>query len=68
MNEDTFNMSIRSFLKKVGVHSQRQIEEIVAEGLASGKLRGNETLPVKMTLTIAGMPKPINFEDTIKLD
>ncbi|MBU6459559.1 MAG: hypothetical protein KGQ58_01570 [Proteobacteria bacterium] len=68
MNEDTFNMSVRGFLKKVGVHSQRQIEETVAAGLANGKLHGNETLPIKMTLTFEGMSKPLSFEDNIRLD
>ncbi len=32
MSEDAFNMSIRKFLKEVGVTSQRKIEEMVREG------------------------------------
>ena len=51
MNRDAFNMSIRKFLKTVGVHSQREIEAAVERALASGKLKGNESLPAKMTLT-----------------
>ncbi|HWP00020.1 MAG TPA: DUF6494 family protein [Methylococcus sp.] len=48
MNEDTFNMSIRKFLKQVGVTSQRQIERTIRDALEEGKLAGNERLPVKM--------------------
>src|SRR5204863_4156584 len=49
MNEDKFNMSLRKFLKQVGVTSQREIERIVREkGVGQGKLK------VKMVLTAAG--------------
>ena len=49
MNEDKFNMSLRKFLKQVGVTSQREIERIVREGnLTGGKL------PVKVVLTAPG--------------
>ena len=49
MNEDRFNMSLRKFLKQVGVTSQREIERIVREGNA-----GQGRLKVKMVLTAAG--------------
>jgi hypothetical protein len=68
MNADAFNMSIRVFLKKVGVHSQREIETAVERALASGKLKGNESLPAKMTLTLGGTDLEVSFEDTIKLE
>ena len=49
MNEDKFNMSLRKFLKQVGVTSQREIERVVREkGLDKGKLK------VRMVLTAAG--------------
>ncbi|MCQ8118150.1 DUF6494 family protein [Methylomonas rosea] len=50
MNEDTFNMEIRKFLKTVGISSQREIEHAVAKALESGKLSGSESISVKMTL------------------
>jgi uncharacterized protein DUF6494 len=68
MNADAFNMSIRVFLKKVGVHSQREIESAVERAIASGKLKGNETLPAKMTLTLGGTELNVSFEDNIKLE
>lgn len=54
MNEDVFNTSLRKFLKTVGVTSQREIEKSVREALSSGLLKGNETLPAKMVLTLGG--------------
>jgi len=54
MNEDSFNNSLRGFLKKVGITSQREIEKAVREAIAAGKLKGNEKLPAKMVLTIGG--------------
>ncbi|HUP30325.1 MAG TPA: DUF6494 family protein [Usitatibacter sp.] len=67
MNADAFNMSIRRFLKQVGVHSQREIEAAVESARAEGKLAGNESLPVKMTLTLQGS-EIATFEDTIDLE
>ena len=40
MNEDTFNLSIRKFLKLVGVSSQREIEQAVAKARQSGAIAG----------------------------
>ena len=44
MDEDVFNIQVRKFLKKVGVHSQREIEKAVREGVESGRLGGSEKL------------------------
>jgi hypothetical protein len=55
MNEDTFNSSLRGFLKKVGITSQREIEKAVRDALASGGLKGHEKLPAKMVLTVGGV-------------
>jgi len=52
MNEDTFNMEIRKFLKKVGITSQREIENAVREALEQGLLTGSEKLEVYVTLKI----------------
>ena len=68
MDQDAFNMSIRKFLKKVGVHSQREIEMAVERGIAAGKLKGNERLPAKMTLTLGGTELTVSFEDDITLE
>lgn len=52
MHEETFNMSIRKFLKKVGVTSQRDIEQHVEEAIRQGVLQGNEAIEATMTLEI----------------
>jgi hypothetical protein len=69
VNQDAFNMSIRKFLKHVGVHSQREIESAVERAVASGKLKGTESLPVRMTLTLeGGAALSVSFDDTIRLE
>jgi hypothetical protein len=67
MNEDVFNTSIRKFLKEVGVTSQREIELAVRDAVASGKLKGSETLPVKVTLTLVDVGLTHEVEGEIKL-
>ncbi|QJR14519.1 DUF6494 family protein [Usitatibacter palustris] len=68
MNPENFNMSIRKFLKVVGVQSQREIEVAIEKATASGKLKGNETLPAKMTLTIEGVDLTVSFDGNITLE
>jgi hypothetical protein len=67
MNEDVFNTSLRGFLKKVGITSQREIEKAVRDALASGRLKGNEKLPAKMTLTIDGISFTHDISGEIEL-
>ena len=55
MNEDKFNMEIRKFLKQVGVTSQREIEHAVMKAVEAGKLSGNETFDIKMTLEASSL-------------
>ena len=67
MNEDVLNTSVRRFLKTVGVTSQREIEKAVRAAVASGKLKGNEALPAKMTLTVGGINLTHTIDDNIEL-
>jgi hypothetical protein len=68
MNEDVLNNSIRKFLKTVGVTSQREIERAVRDGISSGKLKGKETLPAKMTLTLGQVDLTFEVKGSIELD
>jgi ribosomal protein L1 len=68
MNPDAFNMSIRKFLKMVGVHSQREIESAVERAMSAGKLKGNETLDAKMTLVVNGVTLEVSFDGKIALE
>jgi len=67
MNEDVFNTSLRRFLKKVGITSQREIENVVREAIAAGRLKGHEKLPAKMVLTVGGVSLTHEVTDEIEL-
>ena len=67
MDEDRFNMSVRKFLKVVGVTSQREIEKAVHEAIQAGRLRGDESLQTKVTLTIEAVGLVHVIEDGIEL-
>jgi hypothetical protein len=62
MNEETFNSSLRKFLKTLGVGAQREIEKAVREALADGRLKGSENLPTAATITIG----PLRFTHEVK--
>lgn len=64
MNEEKFNMSMRKFLKQVGVTSQQQIEKAVREG----SLSGQSTITAKVVLTIAGTDLNHVIEETIDIE
>jgi hypothetical protein len=68
MNEDALNVSVRKFLKKVGVTSQREIEQAVRAAVSGGRLKGNETLPAKAVLSIEGVNLSIEIEGAVELE
>ncbi|MGI9418943.1 MAG: DUF6494 family protein [Geminicoccaceae bacterium] len=61
MDEDAFNMSIRKFLKKVGVTSQREIEQAVRDALKAGKIDDGANLTATVRLTLDG----VDLDETI---
>ncbi|MDP3798814.1 MAG: DUF6494 family protein [Polaromonas sp.] len=67
MDEETFNLSIRKFLKMVGVKSQHEIEQAVARAHASGAINGTESLPATMTLEVSGVQLKVKFDGDISL-
>ena len=68
MNEDALNRSLRKFLKTVGVTSQREIEKAVRAAVASGKLKGGETLPAKALVTLGGTDLQLTIDGEIELE
>jgi 16S rRNA U516 pseudouridylate synthase RsuA-like enzyme len=63
MDEEKFNLSLRKYLKQVGVTSQREIERVVREGqVKSGPLK------VKVVLTAEGTDLDHTVEGEIELD
>ena len=67
MNEDVFNIQLRKFLKKVGIQSQREIEQAVQDGIASGALKGTEILNASVRLQLGETDLDITIKDDIKL-
>lgn len=68
MNEDKFNIELRKFLKKLGITSQREIEAAVRDAVDSGKLKGDESLPVKATVTIEAVGMEVTVDGDIRLE
>jgi hypothetical protein len=67
MNEETFNLSIRKFLKMVGINSQREIERAVTKALEDGLINGTESFPVRATLEIVGLNVNVKIDGEIRL-
>lgn len=67
MNEEALNLSIRKFLKTVGISSQREIEHAVAKAAAQGDITGTESFPIKMKLEVAGLKINVEFNGDITL-
>ncbi len=55
VDEETLNVDIRKFLKRVGISSQREIEIAVRTALQTGRLKGDELLHAQMVLTIPAL-------------
>jgi hypothetical protein len=68
MNEESFNISMRKFLKTVGVGSQNSIEKAVEKAITEGRIKGTESFPAKMTLEIEGIKLNITFDGEIRLE
>ena len=67
MDADVFNMQIRKFLKQVGVTSQREIEATVRAAVEDGRLKGDETVTARITLTIESLGLSKDIEGKIAL-
>jgi hypothetical protein len=68
MNDEALNMSIRKFLKTVGVNSQLAIEKAVTKALADGRLKGNESFPATVTLSVGKLSIDVKFDGEIRLE
>ena len=68
MNEEALNVSVRKFLKKVCITSQREIEQAVRAAVSGGKLKGNEALPAKVVLTVEGLALSVEIEGAGELE
>mgnify|MGYP000023549322 CR=1 FL=1 len=66
MNEDVFNMSVRKFLKKVGVTSQREIEAAIRKAAENGSLSGPAEAKVVLSVPAAGLE--VTIDGTIETE
>ena len=67
MNEDTFNISNRKFLKMGGVGAQRESEQAVDAALKAGTISDNTSLPCRMTLEVEGIKLKVVYDGSIDL-
>ena len=68
MDEEALNLSIRKFLKMVGVNSQREIEHAVAKALAERRIAGSESFPATTALKVGGLELDVTFDGDIELE
>ena len=68
MHEEVFNMQIRKFLKKVGVQSQREIEQAVKQSIEKGSLVGTEKLEASVLLEMPSAGLKVSIESEIELE
>ena len=62
MNEDKLNLSLRKFLKNVGITSQRKIEEKVRDAISSSKISSSKKIIISAKL----LSEDINLNESIE--
>ena len=67
MDDEVFNMSVRRFLKKLGVTAQRDADFGVRQQLDAGELVGEGMLPARATVIVEGLPEEIVITGEIQL-
>ena len=67
MDEDNLNIEIRKFLKKVGITSQREIENYIRKQFAEGKLKEGESIEVSMNLSSGDGELSHSVNETLKI-
>jgi len=68
VDQEAFNLSIRKFLKMVGVNSQREIEHAVERARNSGAIQGSESFPVTVSVDIPALQLSVKFDGKIELE
>jgi len=68
VDQEAFNLSIRKFLKMVGVQSQREIEQAVDQARQAGRIKGTERFPAHMTLHVDGLDVNVRFDGEVRLE
>jgi hypothetical protein len=68
MNEEVLNTEVRKFLKKVGIQSQREIEQAVKDNIKKGSLSGAEKLDASMLLEVPEIGLKVSIEGKIEIE
>ena len=67
MDEEIFNMSLRKFLKKVGITAQREIENTIRGAQAAGSMTGVGKVAAKAVITLEGFDDQIVITSDIEI-
>ena len=67
MDEDNLNIEIRKFLKKVGISSQREIENYIRKKFADGNIKINQSIKVSMNLSSEDGELSHSINETLKI-
>ena len=67
MDDDQFNINIRKYLKKLGITSQREIEDAVRSAIDTKSLSGDENLDVTVRLSINALDLSVEINGEISL-
>jgi hypothetical protein len=67
INEDELNISIRKFLKLVGITSQREIENSIRKAVDDGRINGDKTIKAKITLELDGVSEPLKIQGELNV-
>ena len=68
MNEDNLNMEIRKFLKKVGITSQRLIENEIIKANREGSINNGDEIELEMELSIKALNVKNIISGNIKIE
>ena len=68
MNEEVLNIQVRKFLKKVGIQSQREIEQAVKDHIMKGSISGAEKLDASMLLEVPEIGLKISIGGKIEIE
>ena len=68
MDEEVLNIQVRKFLKKVGIQSQREIEQAVKDHIKKGSISGAEKLDASMLLEVPEIGLKVSIEGKIGIE
>ena len=67
MNEDSLNLEIRKFLKKVWISSQRVLENYITKAYNEGSIIKDHEIEIEMNMTIKDSNLQHKIIDKIKI-